>query len=111
MDYTHDRLKTGFWVQALVRQCDLDGISVFVRRKGDPDAGAVLLIIDRLNGSQRILRQTRTLDGALAWSEAGADALDDIPAYIERQVSFDPDLWVVDIEDPDGKFRTDAKVI
>jgi hypothetical protein len=36
-----------------------------------------------------------------------ADAL----TYIERQRKYDPDLWVLEIEDPERRYTLDAKIV
>jgi hypothetical protein len=95
------RLKTGLWVQALIRRCDLNAVAVAVAAKGDADAGAVLLkFFDRETGCQ-VLAQARAPQGGLVWMRAtGASpvAEADADAYIARQRRRDPDLWVVEIE-------------
>jgi hypothetical protein len=107
------RLKSGIWVQVLVRRCDLAAIGVAVVARGDSDAGAILL---KLSGSGRdrlctVLAQARGPDGALVWMRAtGAVpvAEADADAYIARQRGRDPDLWVVEIESgsPDAVLDT-----
>ena len=105
------RLKSGIWVQALIRRCDLAAIGVAVVARGDGDAGAILL---KLSGRDRlctVLAQARGPDGALVWMRAtGAVpvAEADADAYIARQRGRDPDLWVVEIESgsPDAVLDT-----
>ena len=55
------RLKTEIWVGAYVRRCHAAGAPTFVTRKGDPDAGAVLVVIDRLDGTFRLFGRARAL--------------------------------------------------
>lgn len=109
--YERDRLKTRIWVQAQLRLCNAQGIPFVVRRHGDDDAGTVLLVIDGPDGEARVLSQTRTLEGELAWSEKRFAAADEIDAHIARQLDFDPDIWVIEIEDPAGHYDVDGKVI
>ena len=109
--YERDRLKTRIWVQAQLRLCDSQGIPFVVRRRGDDDAGTVLLVIDSLDGELRVLSQTRTLEGELAWSEKRLASRDELDAHIERQLDFDPDIWVIEVEDAAGLYRVDGKVI
>jgi hypothetical protein len=95
------RLKTGIWVKALIRRCDLAAIGVAVTARGDADAGAVLLRLSGRDGTGTVLTQARRPDGTLGWMRATgpepvADA--DAESYIARQRGRDPDLWVVEIE-------------
>jgi GMP synthase (glutamine-hydrolysing) len=95
------RLKTGLWVSALIRRCDLAAIGVVVAARGDADAGAVLLkLYDRTAGFS-VLAQVLGPDGKTAWMRAtGAAPVSeaDADAYIARQRRRDPDLWVVEID-------------
>ena len=99
------RLKTGIWVQALIRRCTVEAVPAVVVRKGFEDAGAVLLKINGLEGHCYILAAGSDLDGNRIWRRATGPGLvaetaaDD---YIARAVSRDPDLWVVEIETRDG---------
>ena len=95
------RLKSGIWVQALIRRCDRAAIAVAVVARGDGDAGAILL---KLSGRDRlctVLTQARGPDGVLVWMRACGPAPvteADADVYIARQRSRDPDLWVIEIE-------------
>jgi hypothetical protein len=100
------RLKTRLVVQAAVRLCSVRAVPVAVTRRGDPDAGTILVKLNQREIGCMVLVETRAPDGARAWLRATGTAPvseADADAYIARQVRRDPDLWVVEIEDRDGR--------
>ncbi len=111
------RLKTEIWVAAYIRRCQGAGAFALVARKGDPDAGAVAVKVYLGGRRARLLIQSRDLDGAAVWrnplgddqgagDHPGAAAATDearVDAYLAKETRIDPDLWVVEIEDRDGR--------
>ena len=100
---TEQRVKAGLWVQMALRLGNAEGRYGVVVRKGDPDAGGVLVVL-RNDKEVSVLSQMRSGEGELAWMRAtGPGPVDDATAeaYIARQVKFDPDLWVIEFEAPD----------
>jgi len=111
---TEAALKAGIWVQAQIRVCDTQFIPAVVVRKGDPDAGSVFLKLNRLDKGVEVFSQVRTANGARAWMRATGDALveDTIAdAYINKQLTFDPDIWVLEIEDPNYRYAIEGEII
>jgi hypothetical protein len=109
-----DRLKSGIWIQAQIRLCSIANLPTYVGKKGDADAGAIFLRINKLDGSNFIYSQTRDISGDIAWSQANSgDALSDSEAfeYLEKQQKYDPDLWILEIEDPDGNYQFDGQIL
>ena len=107
------RVKAGIWVKAALRMADIAGNPGVVERRGDADAGGVLV---KLRGRTGIcvLSQVRTGDGDPAWLRAtGAEPVDDETAqtYIDRQIRRDPDLWVVEFECPDLMPPFEARIL
>jgi hypothetical protein len=109
-----DRLRAGFWISAQVHLCDQAFIPVAILHKGDPDAGAILLKLNRLSKGCQVLTQVRNINGAPAWMPGMGEAYvseQDADSYIERQRSRDPDLWVLEIEDPNNRYKLDGEII
>jgi hypothetical protein len=108
------RLKSGIAVKALVRRCDIAAIGVAVTRRGDADAGAILIKLIGRDGLCAVLAQARRADGSAAWLRAtgvAAIAEGEADAYIERQRRRDPDLWVVEVESDAAETFLDNPVI
>jgi hypothetical protein len=100
---TEARVKAGIWVQAALRLGNASGRYGAVLRRGDADAGGVLVVLRGREGLC-VLSQARAAGGGAAWLRAtGAAPVDQAAAdsYIERQLKFDPDLWVVEFDTPD----------
>lgn len=97
------RVKAELWVQAMLRTASSLGRPGVLLRRGDADAGGVLLVL-RGRAGLRVLSQIRAADGRAAWLAAtGPTPVDEQVAdqYVARQIGFDPDLWVVEFEAPD----------
>jgi hypothetical protein len=94
------RLKAKLRVQAMLRQAQVRGCFGAVLRPGDADAGGVLAVL-RAREGLCVLTQIRSGAGDLAWMRGtGPDAVDQavVDAYIARQLGYDPDLWVIEVE-------------
>jgi hypothetical protein len=89
---------------AEIKRCNARGIPAYLVRRGDAERGTVLLRIDCFEQGYRLMVQARDAEGALGWLEVGsALPTAEAAAYVERAVSRDPDLWVVEIEDRTGR--------
>ena len=113
-DDAEPRLKTKTWVQASVRRGDVEGVAVFVVRSGDPDAGSVLVKLNRFEHGCIVYSQTYDDTGKRAWIPAtGEEAVDEsaADAYVARTLAFDPDLWVLEVEDREGRLPFDFKLL
>lgn len=93
------------WVAALIRRTELGGGFATVARKGDARAGTVLVkVLNRGDGAARLYAEATRLDGERIWMQPVASREEaDLDRYIERAARIDPDLWVVEIEDRQGR--------
>jgi hypothetical protein len=104
------RLKSGIWVSAYIRQLGALAIPVLVVRRGDADAGAIFIKINTLDGFAQVLRPASAGIGqgeagrfwtvAMREGKAEERAAD---AYLARQADFDSDMWVIEVEDREGR--------
>ncbi len=101
-------LKSEIWVSALLRRCQAQGLFCAVVHKGSPEAGAVFIIINHLDGSCDLLGPPP----GPAYGENGerrfiSEFENPVPileaeALLRRKRQFDPDLWEIEIEDRKG---------
>jgi len=108
------RLKAEVWVMAHIRRCFAADIPAFLRRRGDADAGGVLLKINGFEAGCTVLEPTTDLSGDRAWLRAtGNSPVDEARAeeVIAGRLKNDPDLWVLEIEDPQGRHQLDDPVL
>jgi hypothetical protein len=106
------RLKTALWVAAYLRRCQVEGLAAVVRRRGAEEAGAVFVRISRLDGTsdlfgpapqsvwETVPDAARAFTPSLA-TQSAPDA--EVEAYLARQLKYDPDAWIVEIEDRAGR--------
>lgn len=107
------RLKAGIFVRALIRRAEVAGASAFVVRKGAEEAGAVILTLSRLDGTCLLLNQARDGKGDLVWARPLGDWSEEAKArtWLDKQIRFDPDLWIVEIEDRAGRAFVDEPIV
>jgi hypothetical protein len=105
------RLKSAIFVQALIRRCETAGAAAYLLRRGSEEAGAVFLKLNRLNGTFTVLSPARRGD-ELVWMRPLGDADEQRCAdYFAKQVRFDPDIWIVEIEDREGRVFVDEPIV
>ena len=103
------RIRSDFWVSAHLRRCALEGIDAVLRRRGSDEAGAIFISIDRLDGTADLLGPAPQMlvpegevDRLFAPVLTGRTPLD-IEERMRREISFDPDLWWISIDDRQGR--------
>ncbi|MGQ0742311.1 MAG: DUF1491 family protein [Alphaproteobacteria bacterium] len=108
------RLKSAVYVHALMRRAETEGAHAFLVRRGAEEAGAVFLKVNRLDGTCMVLARAREgREGRLVWTRPLGERTDEAGAgeYFARQIRFDPDIWIVEIEDRQGRPFVDEPVI
>ena len=109
------RVTSSLWVGAYVRRCFAQGAMATVARRGAEEAGAIFVIVDRLNGiadlyvpaPQATFDESRPSERIFQLVVAG-QPLAEVDVRLEREVRFDSDLWVVAVEDRDGRAFLDT---
>lgn len=107
-------LKTEFWASALIRRAQIGGAFAGVVRKGDTDAGAVLVKVATLDGRARLYAPARNGEGERIWLDLSTGLLGDderaVDEHVRGRTAKDPDLWVIEIEDRQGRHFLDEPV-
>ncbi len=103
------RLKTEIRIAAQLRRAAAAGAYATIARRGDPDAGAVAVKVYLGARRARLFVEGRDEKGAAQWREPLGGAADEtaIGAFLEKEIRFDRDLWIVEIEDREGRTFTD----
>ena len=105
------QLSSDIWVYALIRRAELAGAFAMVLRKGDARAGAVLVkVLNRRAGEARLYAEATRGDGERVWMQPVQSTDEtELDAYITRSARIDPDIWVVEVDDTQGRhFLTEA---
>jgi hypothetical protein len=111
------RLKSHIWVSAYLRRLNSSFISAALVRRGDSDAGAIYIKVSRLDGTCQVYAPLSAhmaeampgdaliLDEGRVWQPVYAPhaAEADADAYLAKQASRDPDIWILEVEMPEGK--------
>lgn len=115
------RLKSGIWASAYLRRCNIEGAFAAVRRRGADEAGAVFIKISRLDGTgvlygpapQSVFEDARPAERlfsiVLGRDKPVPEA--DIEARLQREIKFDPDIWIIEVEDRAGRDFLDDAIV
>ena len=102
------RLTARFWVDAYLTRLRLQDIPAFVVAHGDDTGGAVLILLNTLDGQAVLYQRSFDLQsGERRWVVLAEGAQADVDAAATRQRGFDPDLWVIEVEDRAGRHLLD----
>lgn len=102
------RLTAGFWVAAYLARLRLADVPAFVVAHGDDTAGAVLVKLNTLDGQARVFQRSfDMMTGERTWVVLAAGDEAAVDATVARQRGFDPDLWVIEVEDRAGRHLLD----
>ncbi len=101
------RLSAEFWVQAYLARLRLADIPAFVAARGDADAGAVIVKLNRLDGTAAAFARSYDATGARVWTLLADGPEAEVDAALGRQRGFDPDLWILEVEDRAGRTLLD----
>ena len=108
------RLRSDFWVSAHLRRLGVVGVPAVLRRRGSPEAGAIFVKVDRLDGSadlygpapQALFEAEESGGRRFVALVTGGSPLD-VEERLTKEIRFDSDLWIVEIDDRQGRHVLD----
>jgi len=98
-------LRADIWVAAYLRRAGVEGAFATLRRRGAQEAGAIFVVLDRMDGRIALYEPAPSNDGERRWIRAhSAEWIDpaEAEARLQRQLRYDPDIWIVDLDSRDG---------
>jgi len=102
------KLTAEIWAAAYLTRLRLVDIPAFVVQRGDPTAGAVLVKLNTLDGRARCYQRSFDLmTGARKWVVLAEGPEAEVDQSVVKQRGFDPDLWVIEVEDKAGRHLLD----
>ena len=109
------RLKSSIWVAGYLRRCQSVGVFGAVRRRGAEEAGAVFVKVALMDGAamlfvpapQTAYDDSRPIERVFTQSPPQAVDEQTIEARLAKEINFDPDVWIVEIEDKAGRHFLD----
>jgi hypothetical protein len=113
------RLKSAIWVAAYLRRCHVEGAFAAVRRRGSEEAGAIFVKVNRLDGTaelfgpapQSVFEAARPADRLFSRCLPGPAAPEArVEERLARELRFDPDVWIIEVEDRAGRHFLDQVV-
>jgi hypothetical protein len=109
------RLKSSIWVAAYLRRCQTEGVFGAVRRRGAEEAGAVFVKLALLDGNavlyapapQTVYDDSRPIERVFAPTSPQPVPEPAVEERLAKEIRFDPDVWIVEIEDRAGRHFLD----
>lgn len=112
------RLRTDIWVKAYIRRCAVQGAPAVVVRHGDDHAGAIFIRIampDRhvlLFGPAPAGHEEASHGRRFApWGKGERLSEQAADAALAKEIRFDSDLWIVEVEDREGRHFLDGEIV
>ncbi|MCK0096881.1 DUF1491 family protein [Yoonia sp. F2084L] len=102
------KLTAEIWVSAYLTRLRLIEIPAFIVQRGDSTAGAVLVKLNTLDGKACCYQRSFDLmTGDRKWMVLAEGDEAEVDLSVSKQCGFDPDLWVIEVEDKQGRHLLD----
>ena len=106
------RLRSDFWVSAYLRRCGVEGVDAVLRKRGAAEAGAIFVKVDQLDGTASLYGPAPQLFLDESGERLFMPVLQavtplDVEERMTRELRFDSDLWLVEVDDRGGRHFLD----
>lgn len=95
------RLPAHLEVSALIRQVNAAGGFAMVLKKGEAQAGTILVVLCENGAAARLYERMPQIDGSRIWHCAKRQTpenAEDFVNYLDRRKQQDGDLWIVELD-------------
>jgi hypothetical protein len=96
-------ISADLWVSALLRRAQTAGAFATIVHRGDEARGDVLVKVTRARGEARLYAPAFNPDGPTVFERLAGEDEQAADETIRKRLGYDRDLWVVEIEDRDGR--------
>jgi hypothetical protein len=100
------RLPAKLEVSALLRSTESAGGFGMILKKGEADAGTILIVLLNNQNFGCVFERMPELDGSRKWTPVkhrDASNPHDFESYLQRRAAQDADLWIVELTIADGE--------
>ena len=97
------RLTSEIWVAAYRVKLEKRGIPIFINKTGDKTAGAIMVKVSKMDSFATLYHRILDASGRRCWEVLEQNTEEHINQVLKQQCLFDPDLWILEIEDPEGR--------
>lgn len=101
------RLTAEFWVAAYLARLRQFDIPAFVAAHGDATSGNIMVKMNTLDGSADVFQRSFDASGKRVWMVLASGTDMEVEKALLRQRSFDPDIWIIEVEDKHGRHLLD----
>lgn len=104
MRMARDGLPARMMAMAAIRAAEVQGGNGMLLKRGDPDSGQIFIKVLNPEGEAVVYAQARDDEGAPVWRRAtGPEPVPESAAdeKLARERKFDPDIWIVEIQNRD----------
>ncbi len=96
-----ERLPAGLEASSIVRRAQIAGDFATVLKRGDPDRGAIVLIITSRGRHVAMLERVLSVVGAYHWNPVGpgeSSESKEVAAFLQKRARFDADYWAIELD-------------